>query len=191
VGSILAVLSEAPELPQAEQLARMAMARGAIEPPAIIWPRATVALGSAPRRGKTRPVEGELAADELRLAIEPLVKVDDGASAETLFLTALPNLSFEARAEAAQRVAWMYLSAGATPTPGASPIMAVLAQPATGRPRPPGSPGSRPGGSMTGMRPMPRSARRHAGTGTEFNAAAYYWTARAAQASRREEVAPC
>ena len=64
----------------------MAVTRGAIEPPAIIWPRPTVSLGSAPRRGKTRPVEGEPAADALRLALEPLVKVDDGAGAEALFL---------------------------------------------------------------------------------------------------------
>ncbi len=78
---ILALLAEAPELPQAEQLLPHGdgAAAGAAEPPAIFWPRPTVSLGSAPRRGKTRPVEGEPAADQLRLAIEPFVKVDDGA----------------------------------------------------------------------------------------------------------------
>ena len=112
LGSILTLLAEAPELPQAEQLQRLAMTRGAIEPPAIYWPRATVSLGSAPRRGKTRPVEGEPAMDQLRLAIEPLVKIDDGVSAEALFVAALPSLSYEARAEAAHRVAWMYFVSG-------------------------------------------------------------------------------
>ena len=56
---ILAVLVEAPELPQAEQLYRMAIARGArnAEAPAIYWPRPTVSLGTAPRRGRTRSEE--------------------------------------------------------------------------------------------------------------------------------------
>src|SRR5436190_678156 len=192
LGSILAVLSEAPELPQAEQLARMAVARGAIEPPAIIWPRATVALGSAPRRGKTRPVEGEPAADDLRLAIEPLVKVDDGATAETLFLTALPNLSFEARAEAAQRVAWMYFVSGRDADarrvadygrPSARGDWAAQAAWISGL----------ASWRMNDWNAAYASFREAASLAreSEFNAAAYYWTARAAQASRRaKEVAP-
>jgi len=189
---IMALLAEAPELPQAEQLQRMAISRGAIEPPAIIWPRATVALGSAPRRGKTRPVEGEPAADELRLAIEPLVKVDDGASAEALFLAALPNLSFEARAEAAQRVAWMYFISGRDADarrvadygrPGASGEWAAQAAWISGL----------ASWRMNDWNAAYASFRQAASLAREpeFNAAAYYWTARAAQASRRPaEVAP-
>jgi soluble lytic murein transglycosylase-like protein len=192
LGSILSVLSEAPELPQAEQLARMAVARGAIQPPAIIWPRATVALGSAPRRGKTRPVEGEPAADELRLAIEPLVKVDDGVAAEALFLTALPNLSFEARAEAAHRVAWMYFVSGRDADarrvadygrPGATGDWAAQAAWISGL----------ASWRMNDWNAAYASFREAASRAREpeFNAAAYYWTARAAQASRRpKEVAP-
>ena len=192
MGPILALLAEAPELPQAEQLARMAMTRGAIEPPAIIWPRATVALGSAPRRGKTRPVDGEPAADELRLAIEPLVKVDDGASAEALFVTALPNLSYEARAEAAQRVAWMYFVSGRDADarrvadygrPGATGEWAAQAAWISGL----------ASWRMNDWNAAYASFREAASFAREpeFNAAAYYWTARAAQASRRpKEVAP-
>ncbi len=58
LGPILGLLEEAPELPQAEQLYRMAISRGAhhSELPSIFWPRPTISLGSAPRRGKTRPV---------------------------------------------------------------------------------------------------------------------------------------
>lgn len=192
IGPILALLAEAPELPQAEQLARMAMTRGAIEPPAIIWPRATVALGSAPRRGKTRPVQGEPAADELRLAIEPLVKIDDGASAEALFVTALPNLSYEARAEAAQRVAWMYFVSGRDSDarrvadygrPGATGEWAAQAAWISGL----------ASWRMNDWNAAYASFREAASFAREpeFNAAAYYWTARAAQAGRRpKEVAP-
>jgi len=192
LGQILAVLAEAPELPQAEQLQRMAMTRGAIEPPAIFWSRATVSLGSAPRRGKTRPVAGEAAADELRLAIEPLVKVDDGASAEALFLTALPNLSFEARAEAAHRVAWMYFVSGRDADarrvadygrPGATGEWAAQAAWISGLAAWRMNDWN---GAYAAFREAASFARE-----PEFRAAAHYWNARAAQASRRPtEVAP-
>ena len=183
---ILALLAEAPELPQAEQLQRMAMTRGAIEPPAIYWSRATVSLGSAPRRGRTRPVEGEPAMDQLRLTIEPLVKIDDGASAEAIFLTALPSLSYEARAEAAHRVAWMYFVSGRDADArrvadygraGATGIWAGQAAWISG---------------LASWRLHDWNAAyasfREAATRArepEFYAAAHYWAARAAQASRR------
>jgi len=192
LGQILAVLTEAPELPQAEQLQRMAMIRGAIEPPAIYWPRPTVSLGSAPRRGKTRPVEGEPAADELRHAIEPLVKVDDGVSAEALFVTALPTLSFEARAEAAHRVAWMYFVSGRDADarrvadygrPGAAGEWAAQAAWISGLAAWRMNDWN---GAYNAFREAASLARE-----PEFRAAAHYWTARAAQASRRsKEVAP-
>jgi soluble lytic murein transglycosylase len=192
LSQILAVLTEAPELPQAEQLQRMAMTRGAVEPPAIYWPRATVSLGSAPRRGKTRPVDGEPAADALRLAIEPLVKVDDGASAEALFLTALPTLSFEARAESAHRVAWMYFVSGRDADArrvadygrlGATGEWAAQAAWISGL-------AAWRMGDWNGAYAAFREAASFARE-PEFYAAAYYWTARAAQASRRpKEVAP-
>ena len=110
--AILALLAEAPDLPQAEQLQRLAMLRGAVEPPAIVNPRPTIGLRQAPRRGKARPVSGEPAADELRLALDPLVKADDAAGAEAAFLTQSPFLSPEARAEAAQRVAFIHYVLG-------------------------------------------------------------------------------
>ena len=52
LGPILALLAEAPELPQAEQLYRMAVSRGlgTGQAPAIYWTRPTVSLGSSPRR---------------------------------------------------------------------------------------------------------------------------------------------
>jgi soluble lytic murein transglycosylase len=112
LGPILALLAEAADLPQAEQLQRLAMLRGAVEQPAIITPRPTIGLPMAPRRGRARPVSGEPAADALRLALEPMVKADDAVGAEALLIEQLPYLSFEARAEAAQRVAFIYYVLG-------------------------------------------------------------------------------
>nr|WP_294851557.1 transglycosylase SLT domain-containing protein [uncultured Sphingomonas sp.] len=110
---ILDLLSKAPDLPQAEQLARMAMTRGATATPAYAYSRPMLNLGSAPKRGKTRSVTGDPVADTLRLQLDPLVKIDDGPNAELAYLAAAPTiLSPEARAEAAQRVAWIYYVAG-------------------------------------------------------------------------------
>ena len=67
-----------------------------------------VPLGSAPRRHRSRPVQGDPAAETLRLAIEPLVKTDSAEEAEALYQQALPTLTAEGRAESAQRVAWIY-----------------------------------------------------------------------------------
>lgn len=109
---IISLLAEAPDLPQAEQLQRMAVTRGALQPPSIVAPRPTIGLGSAPRRNRVRPVTGEPAADALRTAFEPYVKVDDAVGAELLFVAQAPYLSTEARAEAAQRVAFIYYILG-------------------------------------------------------------------------------
>ena len=112
LNAILALLAEAPDLPQAAQLQRMAVARGAIETPQIINPARVIPLASAPRRHRSSPVQGEPAADALRSAMEPLVKTDMAVDAEALYVAAAPSLSPEARAEAAQRVAWIYYVTG-------------------------------------------------------------------------------
>jgi soluble lytic murein transglycosylase-like protein len=191
---VLALLAEAPELPQAEQLYRLAVARGVRsgEEPAIYWPRPTVSLGNAPRRGKTRPVEGEPVMDQLRLAIDPLIKIDDGASAEALFATALPGLSYEARAEAAHRVAWMYFVSGRDADArrvadygraGATGDWAAQAAWISGL----------ASWRLNDWNAAYASFREAASRAREpeFYAAAHYWTARAAQASRRpQEIDP-
>ena len=111
---LLGLLAEAPELPQAGQLLRLALARGAVEAelPAVPVAARMVPLGSAPRRHRSRPVQGDPAADALRLALEPLVKADSAQEAEALYQQALPMLTPEGRAEAAQRVAWIYYVLG-------------------------------------------------------------------------------
>jgi len=112
--AVLNLLGEAPDLPKAGQLLRIALARGAAEAelPAVPAARRMVPLASAPRRHRARPVAGDAAADALRLALEPLVKADAAEQAEALYLQAAPTLSPEGRAEAAQRVAWIYYVLG-------------------------------------------------------------------------------
>jgi soluble lytic murein transglycosylase-like protein len=112
LGSLQALIAEAPELPQASQLALMAYTRGATQPPLIIPEKDTINLGSAPVRYRTRPVTGESAADQLRSILDPLIKADDAQGAEAQLLTYAPQMSAEARAEAGQRVAFVYYVLG-------------------------------------------------------------------------------
>ena len=108
LASLQALIAEAPELPQADQLAAMAVKRGALTPPLIMIEKPTISIGSAPIRYKAKPVQGEPYADQLRAILDPLIKADDAAGAEAQLLTYAPQLSVEARAEAAQRVAFAY-----------------------------------------------------------------------------------
>lgn len=112
LASLQALIAEAPELPQADQLALMAYKRGATTPPLVVPEKATVNLGSAPVRYRTRPVQGEPLADQLRTVLDPLIKADDAQGAEAELLTYAPQLSAEARAEAGQRVAFVYYVLG-------------------------------------------------------------------------------
>ncbi len=112
LASLQALLAEAPDLPQAQQLAAMAWNRGATTMPWYVVEKATVNLGSAPGRYKARPVPGEPAADQLRAALDPLIKADDAAGAEAQLLTFAPQMSVEARAEAATRVGFVYYVLG-------------------------------------------------------------------------------
>ncbi|HEY0624033.1 lytic transglycosylase domain-containing protein [Sphingomonas sp.] len=110
---LLAVLNEAPELPQAEQLARLARTRGAIELPSLPVAQRMVWHNAAPARVryKTTPAS-DAAAMQVVLAMQPLIKADDASGAETLIETRGPELSPEVLTEWRQRVAWMYYTTG-------------------------------------------------------------------------------
>ncbi|NUS99506.1 MAG: transglycosylase SLT domain-containing protein [Sphingomonas sp.] len=112
LGQIQALLAEAPDLPQADQLARMALTRGTTVAPQYIARRPIAWLGNSPSRYKAKGVAGEPAADQLRTQLDPLVKADDAINAELLVMQNAPYLSYEARAEAGQRVAWAYFAIG-------------------------------------------------------------------------------
>ena len=108
LATLQSLIAEAPELPQADQLAAMAVRRGALTAPPTIAEKPTYNLSSAPIRYKAKPVLGEPYADQLRSLLDPLIKVNDAAGAEAQLLIYAPQLSIEARAEAAQRVAFAY-----------------------------------------------------------------------------------
>jgi soluble lytic murein transglycosylase len=112
LASLQGLIADAPDLPQANQLAQMAIRRGAITPPLVVPERNTINLGSAPGRYRAKPVQGEPAADELRAAIDAFVKADDASSAEAQLIITAPQLSYEARAEAGARVAFVYYVLG-------------------------------------------------------------------------------
>jgi soluble lytic murein transglycosylase-like protein len=112
LASLQTLIAQAPELPEANQLGLMAIKRGATTPPLIVPEKDVVVLGSAPVRYRARPVQGEPAADELRAALDPLIKADDASGAEALLVTQGPFLSSEARAEAGTRVAFIYYVLG-------------------------------------------------------------------------------
>ena len=110
--TLQALIAEAPELPEAEQLANMAIRRGALTPPAIYGEKPTYSIGSAPYRYKAKPVQGEPYADQLRPLLDGFVKQDDAAGAEAQLISYAPSLSAEARAEAATRVSFIYYVLG-------------------------------------------------------------------------------
>jgi soluble lytic murein transglycosylase len=112
LGSLQALLAQAPELPEAEQLASLAYKRGATTPPPILSEKPTYSIGSAPIRYKAHPVTGDPYADQLRMTLDPLIKADNASGAEAQLLLYGPQLSVEARAEAGQRVAFAYYVLG-------------------------------------------------------------------------------
>jgi soluble lytic murein transglycosylase len=112
LASLQALLAQAPELPQANQLALMAYKRGATSTILSLPEKPVFNIGSAPIRYKAKPVQGEPYADQLRSILDPLIKADDAAGAEAQLLIYAPQLSAEARAEAGQRVAFVYYVLG-------------------------------------------------------------------------------
>ena len=184
-----ALLAEAPDLPGADQIGRMAITRGATTAPLVVPRRPVVSLGSAPRRYRARPVSGEPLADALRSQLEPLIKANAAPEAETAFLAQAPYLSVEARAEAAQRVAWIYYAVNRDFD--ARRIADYWRQGASGEW---GSQAAWVSGlaswRLNDCTAAARAFREVAATATqrELAAGGYYWAARAEQACRRPQA---
>lgn len=188
---LLSLLNAAPDLPQAGQILRMALARGAAEAelPAVPVAARMVPLGSAPRRHRSRPVQGDPAADALRVALEPLVKTDSAVEAEALYVQAQATLTPEGRAEAAQRVAWIYYVLGRDAD--ARRVAETASEGAVGEWV---SQANWIAGLASWRMNDCNAAARHfraVGTGrseSELAAAGYYWAARSEQACRRPQA---
>lgn len=104
---LVALLNEAPELPQAEALARLARTRGAETLPPLPSAQRLIWNDGAPRRVRAKAVKSDQVAAELAGKMEPLVKADMAVEAQAL-LEATPGLSPEALTEWQARVAWIY-----------------------------------------------------------------------------------
>ena len=165
------------------------MTRGATAAPLIYVERQTVILGSPPARYRAKPVSGEPLADALRTQIDGYVRADDAANAEAAFLAQSPYLSANARAEAAQRIAWIYYVLGRDFD--ARRIADYWRIGATGE-------WAAHAAWIAGMaswrlgdcNSAAREFRDVAATATqrELNAGGYYWAARAEQACRRPQA---
>ncbi len=110
---LLALLGEAPELPQAEQLARLARTRGAIELPTLPAAQRMIWYDAPPARIRYRSTPAaDSAAMQVVLAMQPLIKADDASGAEALIESRAAELAPETLTEWRQRVAWMYYTVG-------------------------------------------------------------------------------
>lgn len=108
---LAAILAEAPELPEAEQIARMAKARGASDVPALPYTRALSWVGGAPVRVRAKSLKSDQIAADLAVKMQPMIKEDRGADAQAL-IENTPGLSPDALAEWQQKVAWIYYVSG-------------------------------------------------------------------------------
>lgn len=109
---LVKLLADAPELPQARQIATMAAARGGIGLPPLPEARALAWIDGAPARKRARSlVAGDMIAAELAIRMQPLIKDDRGAEAQAL-LESTVGLSPDSLIEWQRKVAWMYFLAG-------------------------------------------------------------------------------
>ncbi|HEX8382504.1 MAG TPA: lytic transglycosylase domain-containing protein [Sphingomonas sp.] len=108
---LIALLNEAPELPQAEALARLARTRGAEELPPLPVAQRLIWQDGAPRRVRAKAVKSDLIAADLAVSMQPFVKADQAAEARAL-LDATQGLSPEALTEWRAKIAWMYFLRG-------------------------------------------------------------------------------
>lgn len=109
---LLETISQAPDMPRAMQLGRLAQTRGALELPVVPEPQKMVWLGGKPVRGRASGTRGDPTADALSARILPLIKNDDPATAERMIEEVEGQLTPDALTEWQQRVAWSYYLTG-------------------------------------------------------------------------------
>ncbi|MFL6844683.1 MAG: lytic transglycosylase domain-containing protein [Allosphingosinicella sp.] len=109
---IMAVLERAPELPKADQLARLAQSRGATDLPALPQAQTLLWVGSQPRRERAESTRNDPVAGEIEPRVQPLIKDNRPFEAETAFLERQDALGPDARTEFQQRLAWSYYTIG-------------------------------------------------------------------------------
>jgi soluble lytic murein transglycosylase len=108
---LVALLNQAPELPEAEQIARLAKLRGATDLPPLPNAQRLVWRDGAPRRVRAASIKSDQIAAALAVSMAPFIKADDGRSAQSL-LESTDGLSPEAETEWQAKTAWMYFLSG-------------------------------------------------------------------------------
>ncbi|ALJ12757.1 lytic murein transglycosylase [Sphingopyxis macrogoltabida] len=182
VADIMPILARSPQLPQAEQLGRLAAKRGATDLPTLPMQTRLSWAGSAPRRLGADSVSDPVAA-RLAATIPDRIKNDDPAGAEALLNAVADQLTPQARAEWTQKVAWSYyienddqnalrLSLACTSGGGAWATQGAWVQ---------GLASWRLHDYRTALVAFDRVAKE--APDSETRAAAYYWAARAAIAA--------
>jgi soluble lytic murein transglycosylase-like protein len=111
--SLVALLAQAPELPEADQLAALAKRRGASDDqlPTIPEEQKLNWIPGAPSRVHLHISASDAVAAQLASAMRPYIKDDNGVAAQAL-LESTTGLSPDALTEWQARVAWIYYLAG-------------------------------------------------------------------------------
>ena len=106
--ALMALLSRQPDLPQAQQLARLAQKRGAVGIPTLPNEQAFRFLGESPRRQFNLASVSDPVAASVSSQILNSIKNDDPASGENTLNSVIDRLSPDARTEWQYRLAWSY-----------------------------------------------------------------------------------
>jgi soluble lytic murein transglycosylase-like protein len=109
---ILQLVEQAPDMPKADQLARLAGTRGATELPMLPEAQKLIWVGSQPRRARAETTKNDPAAQGLEVLVQPLIKDNRPSEAETLLRQTEASLGSDARTEYLQRIAWSYYLIG-------------------------------------------------------------------------------
>ncbi len=104
---LLKLISDAPYLPQADQLSRLAARRGAESLPALPGRQKLSYTGSSPSRHLPKSVE-ENGASKIRNIIVRYIKDDAPSSAEDVLNNVSTDISNALRTELQYRIAWSY-----------------------------------------------------------------------------------
>jgi soluble lytic murein transglycosylase-like protein len=107
---VMDLLSKAPQLPQSEQLSRLATKRGAQILPDRPQVRQLMWTGGSPQRTILTPVKGDPLAQTLGPRLSAFVKANDPISAEGLIDSEGYGLSPACLTELRQRTAWSYFT---------------------------------------------------------------------------------
>ncbi|WP_375381332.1 lytic transglycosylase domain-containing protein [uncultured Sphingomonas sp.] len=108
---IVEVLTQSPELPEADALARLARAKGASDLPELPVAQRMTWIDGSPSRARAKSIKSDLIAADLAQKMQPYVKDDQGAAAQAL-LDATDGLSPDAQTEWQQKVGWIYYLQG-------------------------------------------------------------------------------